>query len=60
MAAILVVQPTVYDSLSRAAQGVVGVLLGLAAALAVSHFLTLSGWSIARKQDRLALTDVPS
>jgi uncharacterized membrane protein YgaE (UPF0421/DUF939 family) len=47
LAVILIVQPTVYDSLSRAFQRVVGVVLGVAAALAVSHFLTLSGWSIA-------------
>jgi len=46
LAVILVVQPTVYDSLSRAFQRVVGVVLGVAAALAVSHFLTPSGWSI--------------
>lgn len=47
LAVILIVQPTVYDSLSRALQRVVGVLLGVTAALAVSHFLTPSGWSIA-------------
>jgi uncharacterized membrane protein YgaE (UPF0421/DUF939 family) len=47
LAVILIVQPTVYNSLSRAFQRVVGVVLGVAAALAVSHFLTLSGWSIA-------------
>ena len=47
LAVILIVQPTVYDSLSRAFQRVVGVLLGVAAALAVSHFLAPSGWSIA-------------
>jgi uncharacterized membrane protein YccC len=47
LAVILIVQPTVYNSLSRALQRVVGVLLGVAAALAVSHFLTPSGWSIA-------------
>ena len=46
LAVILIVQPTVYDSLSRAFQRVVGVVLGVAAALAVSHFLTPSGWSI--------------
>jgi Fusaric acid resistance protein-like len=44
---ILIVQPTVYHSLSRALQRVVGVVLGVAAALAVSHFVHLSGWSIA-------------
>src|SRR6185437_5726035 len=47
LAVLLIVQPTVYDSLSRAFQRVVGVVLGVAAALAVSHFLTPSGWSIA-------------
>ena len=47
LAVILIVQPTVYDSLSRAFQRVVGVVLGVTAALAVSHFLTPSGWSIA-------------
>jgi hypothetical protein len=47
LAVILIVQPTVYDSLSRAFQRVVGVVLGVAAALAVSHVLTPSGWSIA-------------
>ena len=47
LAVILIVQPTVYDSLSRAFQRVAGVVLGVAAALAVSHFLTPSGWSIA-------------
>src|SRR5271154_6776216 len=39
LAVILIVQPTVYDSLSRAFQRVVGVVLGVGAALAVSHFL---------------------
>jgi uncharacterized membrane protein YgaE (UPF0421/DUF939 family) len=47
LAVILIVQPTVYDSLSRAFQRVVGVLLGVTAALGVNHFLSLSGWSIA-------------
>jgi uncharacterized membrane protein YgaE (UPF0421/DUF939 family) len=47
LAVILIVQPTVYDSLSRAFQRVVGVVLGVGAALAVSHFLAPSGWSIA-------------
>jgi uncharacterized membrane protein YgaE (UPF0421/DUF939 family) len=46
LAVILIVQPTVYDSLSRAFQRVVGVVLGVAAALVVNHFLTPSGWSI--------------
>ncbi len=47
LAAILIVQPTVYDSLSRAFQRVVGVVVGVAAALAISHFVNLSGWTIA-------------
>ncbi len=38
LAVLLVVQPTVYDSLSRAFQRVAGVVLGVVAALAVSHF----------------------
>jgi uncharacterized membrane protein YccC len=46
VAVLLVVQPTVYDSLSRAFQRVAGVVAGVAAALAVSHFLAPSGWSI--------------
>jgi uncharacterized membrane protein YccC len=46
LAALLVVQPTVYDSLSRAFQRVAGVVVGVAAALAVSHFLAPSAWSI--------------
>ena len=46
IAVLLVVQPTVYDSLSRAFQRVVGVVLGVAAALAVSHLLAPSAWSI--------------
>jgi uncharacterized membrane protein YgaE (UPF0421/DUF939 family) len=46
LAVILIVQPSVYDSLSRAFQRIVGVLLGVAAALAVNHFLSPSGWSI--------------
>jgi uncharacterized membrane protein YgaE (UPF0421/DUF939 family) len=46
MAVLLVVQPTVYDSLSRAFQRVVGVVAGVAAALAVSRVLAPSAWSI--------------
>jgi uncharacterized membrane protein YgaE (UPF0421/DUF939 family) len=46
LAVLLVVQPTVYDSLSRAFQRVVGVVAGVAAALAVSHFVAPSAWSI--------------
>jgi uncharacterized membrane protein YgaE (UPF0421/DUF939 family) len=46
LAVLLVVQPTVYDSLSRAFQRIVGVVVGVAAALAVSHFLAPSAWSI--------------
>jgi uncharacterized membrane protein YccC len=47
LAALLVVQPTVYDSVSRALQRVAGVVVGVAAALMVSHFLAPSAWSIA-------------
>ena len=46
LAVLLVVQPTVYDSLSRAFQRIVGVVVGVAAALAVSHVLAPSAWSI--------------
>jgi Fusaric acid resistance protein-like len=46
LAVLLVVQPTVYDSLSRAFQRVAGVVVGVAAALTVSHFLAPSAWSI--------------
>ena len=46
LAVLLVVQPTVYDSLSRAFQRVAGVVVGVAAALAVSHVLAPSAWSI--------------
>ena len=46
LAVLLVVQPTVYDSLSRALQRVAGVVVGVAAALALSQFLTPSAWSI--------------
>jgi uncharacterized membrane protein YgaE (UPF0421/DUF939 family) len=46
LAVLLVVQPTVYDSLSRAFQRVAGVVVGVAAALAVSHFLPEDAWSI--------------
>jgi uncharacterized membrane protein YccC len=46
LAALLVVQPTVYDSVSRAFQRVAGVVVGVAAALTVSHFLAPSAWSI--------------
>jgi len=47
LAVLLIVQPTVYDSLSRAFQRVIGVVVGVAAALAVSRVLPLSAWSIA-------------
>jgi len=40
---LLVVQPTVYDSLSRAVQRVVGVVVGVMVALLVSHFIGLDG-----------------
>src|SRR5215469_8872110 len=46
LAVLLVVQPTVYHSLSRAFQRVAGVVVGVAAALAVSHFLAPCAWSI--------------
>jgi uncharacterized membrane protein YccC len=46
LAVLLVVQPTVYDSLSRAFQRVAGVVVGVAAALMVSYFLAPSAWSI--------------
>jgi uncharacterized membrane protein YgaE (UPF0421/DUF939 family) len=46
IAVVLVVQPTVYDSLSRAFQRVAGVVVGVGAAVVVSHFLSPSGWSI--------------
>ena len=46
LAVLLVVQPTVYDSLSRAFQRIAGVVVGVAAALAVSHVLSPSAWSI--------------
>jgi uncharacterized membrane protein YccC len=46
LAVLLVVQPTVYDSLSRAFQRVAGVVVGVAAALAVSRVLGPSAWSI--------------
>jgi len=47
LAVLLVVQPTVYDSLSRAVQRVAGVLVGVTASLAVSRVLAPSAWSIA-------------
>src|ERR1700722_17264224 len=46
LAVLLVVQPTVYGSLSRAFQRVAGVVVGVAAALAVSRVLAPSAWSI--------------
>jgi uncharacterized membrane protein YccC len=46
LAVLLVVQPTVYNSLSRAFQRVAGVVVGVAAALAVSHVLPPGAWSI--------------
>jgi uncharacterized membrane protein YccC len=46
LAVLLVVQPTVYDSLSRAFQRIAGVVVGVAAALAVSRVLAPSAWSI--------------
>src|SRR6202451_1476244 len=46
LAVLLVVQPTVYDSLSRAFQRVVGVVVGVTGALTVSHLLAPNAWSI--------------
>jgi uncharacterized membrane protein YgaE (UPF0421/DUF939 family) len=46
LAVLLVVQPTVYHSLSRAFQRVAGVVVGVAAALAVSRVMAPSAWSI--------------
>src|SRR6202042_1739278 len=47
LAVLLIVQPTVYDSLSRAFQRVAGVVVGVAAALAAPRVLPPTGWSIA-------------
>jgi hypothetical protein len=47
LAVLLVVQPTVYHSLSRAFQRVAGVVVGVAAEVAVSRVLAPSAWSIA-------------
>jgi uncharacterized membrane protein YccC len=46
LAVLLVVQPTVYDSLSRAFQRMAGVVIGAAAGLAVGRVLAPSAWSI--------------
>jgi hypothetical protein len=46
LAVLLIVQPTVYDSISRALQRVAGVVLGAAVAVAASHFLSPSSWSV--------------
>lgn len=46
MAVLLIVQPTVYDSLSRAAQRVAGVVVGVAAALALSEFVTIDAFTV--------------
>jgi uncharacterized membrane protein YccC len=46
IAVILVIQPTVYDSLSRAFQRVAGVGLGVGLAVAVSQFVGVSAWTI--------------
>jgi len=46
IAVILIVQPTIHNSLSRAFQRVIGVLLGVAAAVVVSQFLGPSAWGI--------------
>ena len=46
IAVVIIVQPTISDSLSRAFQRVIGVILGVATALVVRHFLGPSAWSI--------------
>lgn len=46
IAVLLVVQPTIYDSFSRAFQRVAGVVLGVAIAVAVEHFVAPNAWSI--------------
>jgi len=46
LAVLLVVQPTVYDSLLRAFQRVAGVLVGVTAALLVSRLLPEGAWTI--------------
>jgi uncharacterized membrane protein YgaE (UPF0421/DUF939 family) len=46
IAVVLIVQPTVYDSVSRAFQRVVGVVLGVAVGMIVSGLLEPNSWSI--------------
>ncbi|HEX4244769.1 MAG TPA: FUSC family protein, partial [Acidimicrobiales bacterium] len=46
LAVLLIVQPTVFDSVSRAFQRVVGVVLGVVVALGLSYVLAPSVWSI--------------
>jgi uncharacterized membrane protein YgaE (UPF0421/DUF939 family) len=46
LAVLLIVQPTVYDSVSRAIQRVAGVVLGVVVALGLSRVVAPSAWSI--------------
>lgn len=46
IAVVIIVRPTIHDSFSQALQRVTGVILGVAAALVASHFLSPGGWSI--------------
>ena len=46
LAVLLIVQPTVYDSVSRAIQRVAGVVLGVVVALGLSRVIAPSAWSI--------------
>jgi uncharacterized membrane protein YgaE (UPF0421/DUF939 family) len=46
LAVLLIVQPTVYDSVSRAFQRVAGVVLGVVVALGLSRVVAPSAWSI--------------
>jgi uncharacterized membrane protein YgaE (UPF0421/DUF939 family) len=46
LAVLLIVQPTVYDSVSRAFQRVAGVVIGVVVALGLSRVVAPSAWSI--------------
>jgi uncharacterized membrane protein YgaE (UPF0421/DUF939 family) len=46
ISAVLVVQPTVFDTLSRAGQRVGGVLVGVVAALALARFVPIDAWIV--------------
>lgn len=46
LAVLLIIQPTVFDSVSRAFQRVVGVVLGVVVALGLSYLIAPSVWSI--------------